>query len=114
MKIKDISKLNKLSDYGFYKVVKTIPPEFLETDEKKEEFIKNHYVIDGIDDPFFYYDDLVYIYYIGHSRRGQLYYIIIFNDGKVMLEATKPDGDGGMIDFPDVIIKLYKDNLIEL
>lgn len=114
MKIKDITELSKLSDYGFYKVVKTIPPEFLETDEKEEEFIENHYVIEGISDPFFYYNNLAYIYPIGHSRRGQFYYILIFNDGEIMLEATKPDGDGGMIDFPDVIIELYKDNLIEL
>lgn len=35
---------------------------------------------------------------LGHSRRGQFYYLLRNQDGETFIYASKPDGDGGMLD----------------
>ena len=55
------------------------------------------------------------LYRIGHSRRGQMYYIGIFDETReILLFATKPDGDGGSIEVGDIFTKLIQNNFIEL
>jgi len=128
MKVKDFTKL---TNYGFQKVIdKDDLPliqyykenksetynhnEYLKALKREERILQTHYIIEDEDDPFYYYNDLYYVYNIGHSRRGQFYYILVFTDYTIGLLATKPDGDGGFIEYPDVIIELFKDNLIEM
>lgn len=55
-----------------------------------------------------------YLYNIGHARRGQFYYIVISEEERELnIYASKPDGDGCSINMDDIIIRLYKDGLIE-
>ena len=53
-----------------------------------------------------------YTYYLGHSRRGQIYYLIV-SDGFLKLYATEPDGNGGSIVFPEYAFKQIE-RLVEL
>ena len=55
-----------------------------------------------------------YVFEIGHSRRGQFYYILVFEGtGDIYLFTSRADGDGAMIDAPDVILKMFTDGIIE-
>ena len=45
-----------------------------------------------------------YTYYLGPSRRGQDYYLIV-SDGFLKLYATEADGSGGSIQFPEYAFK---------
>jgi len=52
-------------------------------------------------------------YNLGHSRRGQFYYLIIENDRSVSVLATEPDGSGTSINIDDVFMKLFKKDMLE-
>jgi len=52
-------------------------------------------------------------YEIGHSRRGQFYYILV-TGGRVTLYASEPDGSGGQVRFPDIVVKLVQDGIFIL
>jgi len=54
------------------------------------------------------------IYEIGHSRRGQFYYVLCSYEGEFSLFASRPDGAGGVVKFPDIIIQLVLDEVISL
>lgn len=54
-----------------------------------------------------------YIFSIGHSRRGQFYYILVDQERYLNIYASPPDGSGDTVKFPDVILQLIRDNIIE-
>ena len=54
-----------------------------------------------------------YKFKIGHSRRGQFYYLLVKEaTRKIIIYATEPDGSGGVIGCPDVLVKLINDGII--
>jgi hypothetical protein len=53
-----------------------------------------------------------YVYEIGHSRRGQFYYILVDTSGNLTLYASEPDGSGSSVNFPDIIIQLILDDIV--
>lgn len=55
--------------------------------------------------------DCDYKYEIGHSRRGQFYYLLVKNRS-LQLYASEPDGSGGKVGCPDVLIRLIKDGIL--
>lgn len=92
MKIKQDVNLSILTQYGFDKIDK-------EQANKDEE-----YTLSIFD----------YVHTIGYARRGQFYYLLVSElTRELHVFASKPDGDGCSINIDDIIIRLYKDNLIE-
>ena len=91
MKVKKDIDLTILLDYGFQKIDKE--------DEKENE----NWTIASYD----------YAYNIGHSRRGQFYYLLVDEATRAIdIYASKPDGSGTSIRLPDVLIRLITDNII--
>ena len=94
MKIKEELNLDTLLEYGFEKVNKEEEGQGWDTD----------YTIVMYD----------YMFTIGHSRRGQFYYLLVNEKDRLIdIYAPKPDGDGTSIKCPDVLIQLMKNNIIE-
>ena len=74
---------------------------------QERQFRKLNYVVDE-DDSLFYYTNYL-VLSIGHSRRGQFYYILCHKESlELNVVATKPDGDGGMIGLPDVLFTMIQ------
>ena len=96
MKLKDDFNLDLLvSQYGFEE----------QDEETKESHMKN-------DD--YYLGDVDYVLYLGDSRRGQQYYVLVDKQTKeVDLYATKPDGSPGTITFPQILVRMAQDNIFE-
>lgn len=93
MKIKNNVDLSVLENYGFEIV-----------DRQKEEDDENYTI-----------SNFAYKFNIGHSRRGQHYYLLIgFSSRIINIFASKPDGDGTYIGLPDVLFQLIKDDLVDL
>lgn len=91
MKINPEKSIDILLNYGFAKI------------NKEEEESDEEYVIANYD----------YKYEIGHSRRGQHYYLLVSEKSRtISLYASKPDGGGGSIGCPDVLLKLIIDGII--
>lgn len=88
MKIKNNINLEILLEHGFQKL----------DDEYKQ--------LNNLDYESVLYYEEGYIFNIGHSRRGQFYYIIIHNTKDISLIASKPDGSGGAVPYPTVLHKL--------
>ena len=123
MKIKD-SKVKDLEKIGFVKVAleRNSPMSSL-TDEMSDdevqqilkldnEFQKSHYVAEDDDDRLYYYESC-WVFEIGHSRRGQSYYVIINKDtNEVQILATEPDGSGGIINAGDIFKTLIAGGFI--
>ena len=124
MKIKD-SKVKDLEKIGFVKVaIYENSPLLLLTDEMPDDEVKqivkledefqiNHYVAyddyDGL-----YYHEGCWVFEIGHSRRGQWYFVIINKDtNEVQLLATEPDGSGGIINAGDIFKTLIAGGFID-
>ena len=123
MKIK-ASKLKDLSSIGFVKVaLEENSPMSSLTDEMNDdevkqivklenEFEKSHYVAYDDYDGLYYYEGC-WVFEIGHSRRGQSYYVIINkNTNEVQLLATEPDGSGGIINAGDIFKVLIENGFI--
>ena len=90
MKISDAFDISKLTDYGF---AKTIRGENID-----------------IEYPFTEFD---YQYNIGHARRGQCYYILINAQTRVVfIYASEPDGSGGVIQLPDLLVTMINDGVL--
>lgn len=88
--------------------------DMIELEKKEDEFFKNNYIVLSIDDDdlYFFANDFL-VYEIGHSRRGQHYYIICEKSTlELSVIASKPDGDGGAIAIPDILIDLIKNGEI--
>lgn len=92
MKIREDLDLENLRKYGF----KTIK-EMRQNSELPEIFEYNN--------------DDTWVYEIGHSRRGQYYYLLII-DKEIYIEASKPDGDGCFVLLPDILLKMFEDKNI--
>jgi hypothetical protein len=67
-----------------------------EADEADEFLFANNWVFD-----------------IGHSRRGQHYYIIIGKDRRLNVYGSDPDGSSGQIGLPDVLVDMIRDGVID-
>lgn len=75
--------------------------------------MRDKYFIVENDFSILYYFENVYVYEIGHSRRGQFYYILFDINTKIFsVIATEPDGSGGDINLPDILIDLIKNEII--
>ncbi len=110
-----------LSAYGFFKVVNIqeqpkFDPNFTDAEledwkERLKEFNKN-YVVEQYDDPL---DDLKdhWVFNMGHSRRGQHYYLAVNSERVLFVFASKPDGSGGKLPMHDVIMQMFADGIIE-
>lgn len=83
------------------------------TDEEHENFInlwkedelieKECFVVSEYSDLYYYENYLAYK--IGHSRRGQYYYLLCdVNTLNISIIATTPDGAGSNVSLPDVLI----------
>lgn len=91
MKVKEELNLEVLLDYGFTKV------------NKEEENENEQYAISSYD----------YKFEIGYSRRGQFYYLLVGeNTRDLIIYATEPDGNGGSVMCPDILIKLFYDGIV--
>ncbi len=75
--------------------------------EQEKQFQKLNYIA-GNDDSLYYFTDYL-VFEVGHSRRGQFYYILCHqNSLELSVLATEPDGSGGMINLPDVLFTMIK------
>jgi len=91
MKVKEELDLEVLLDYGFIKI------------DKEEEKENEQYTIASYD----------YKFEIGHARRGQFYYLLISEKTKdIIIYSTEPDGSGGSVICPDVLVKLSLDGVV--
>jgi hypothetical protein len=84
--------LNRLEYYGF---------SFYSKEDAKIEFDEDGYMFENN-----------WVFNVGHSRRGQFYYITVNTKGTVELYASRPDGTPGSIDMPDVLIDLVADGIL--
>ncbi len=92
MIVKQNVNLEILLNYGFEKIDK-------ELEQKNDEYTIASYH---------------YKFNIGHSRRGQFYYLLVDkNTRNIFIYASKPDGDGTSILFPNVIGQLITDSIVE-
>ena len=91
MKLKENLELDILLKYGFEKI---------DEDFEKEE--GNDFEIYSSE----------YKYEIGHSRRGQFYYILVKNR-EFLIFASTPDGSGTYIKSPDIFTKMAIDGILE-
>ncbi len=89
MKLKDNFKLQDLEDYGF-----TVPTE--------DDFPEDIYI-----------QDAKYIYECGHARRGQWFYILAHENKHLSIYSTEPDGSGGKVLLPNVLIEMVKDDIFD-
>ena len=126
MKIK-ANKIGDLEKIGFVKVAleenspmsRASITEAMSDDEIRQivkldnEFQSSYYVAENDYDGLYYYDEC-WVFEIGHSRRGQSYYVIINKDtNEVQLLATEPDGSGGIINAGDIFKVLIAGGFID-
>jgi hypothetical protein len=123
MRIKQ-EKLKDLASIGFVKIVKESDSPIYLTDnntpiavfdELYQEYLKfiENYVIDNeYDDPLSGYEGQ-YVYDLGHSSRGQRYYVLIQKDLQIAIFASKANGDGTHIKVGDIFQKLISDGFTE-
>jgi hypothetical protein len=79
---------------------------------KLEAEITNNNIVMCYDHPLEYYSDCLF-YECDYSRRGQQYYIIYrIDSNKFEILATKPDGEGGSVELPDILLELIKNGII--
>lgn len=94
MKLTEGLNIEILKDYDFHKIT---------------EDYKREHNLDETPIKYMY----GWIYNMGHSRRGQFYYLICSNEGNFSIVATKPDGGGGAISLEenDIFSKLFADSI---
>ncbi len=88
MKLKDSVTKEQLEELGFYL------------------YQENEY-------EYYYSMENKMIYEIGHSRRGQFYYLIVNKSNCIEVFATEPDGSGGSIELANTLLKMFKLGYIE-
>lgn len=95
MKLNTDLNIEVLEKYGF---------------EKLDDVYKENYNVDDSDNLYFLNG---YIYTLGHSRRGQFYYLLCSFIGDFSIYASKPDGSGGALNLSDpIFLNLIKDGII--
>jgi hypothetical protein len=97
LKIKDNVDLKELEKFGFEdsKTSQNVPYEYWDYDKD-------------------YHFDNTYFVFIASGRRGQDYYLLINKETrKLVIYATKPDGDGTSGDLENAIYDLIKADLVE-
>ena len=105
MKLKNPDNYKVLIEYGF------LPVYSRENNIPKD--VKDYYEVWDEED-FFYYNQDCLVLNLGHSRRGQFYYLYYNpNYNSFNIYASKPDGEGTSVIFPNVIYELIKNNLID-
>lgn len=58
--------------------------------------------------------DHSHYYEIGHSRRGQRYFLLVSKDTReLFIYASRPDGSGCEVLFPDIVKELMWGGIIE-
>lgn len=72
----------------------------------KDDMVKQNNIVVNDNSALYYFEGFLALS-IGHSRRGQHYYILCeIETLNVYIFATNPDGGGGIIDFPEIIYKM--------
>ena len=101
----------KLEEYGFIKTLKepNIDNYNMDIDEEAYKYYDDCHSFESQDDFLEYYE---YFLNIGHSRRGQCYYLLVNSDNILLIITTKPDGEGGSVLLPDILINMIKDNCV--
>ena len=97
LKIKDNVDLKELEKFGFEdsKTSQNVPYEYWGYD-KDYHFDNTHFV------------------FIASGRRGQDYYLLVNKETrKLVIYATRPDGDGTSGDLENAIYDLIKADLVE-
>jgi len=127
MKLNPIYNESKLLEFGFKPLITSEKIDALWKDSKNKsneevsEIIKlenklreDNFIVEDEDSVLYYFQN-VYVYEIGHSRRGQFYYLL-FNVNTKTFEilATEPDGSGGSVELPNILIDLIKNEIIKL
>lgn len=82
----------------------------------EEDLLKYHWEYKGLNDEDWNLEN-VWIYEIGHSRRGQFYYYLIDmkTEYKVLLiYASKPDGSGTFTPLDHTIFDMFKNGLFKI
>ena len=90
-------KTEILLEYGF---------EIISDEYKETHNIDEYHPLDRFDG---------LLYNLGHSRRGQSYYLLCSNkNGTFSLYSSEPDGSGGILELDSFSIfsKLIKDGLV--
>lgn len=83
--------LEILLDYGFEKI------------DKEEELECENYTLSNFN----------YKFNVGHSRRGQYYYLLVKESDRIVyVFATEPDGSGGIVYCPNVLKKLIIEGIV--
>lgn len=97
MKLKSNVKASVLLGYNFH--------------ENNEEYKEDN----GIDEYHTLNYFKGYVFGLGHSRRGQFYYLLCSYDGQFSIYASKPDGSGGILPIfnQKVFSKLFSDSIVE-
>lgn len=121
MKAKDIKTLKK---YGFLELIteENLPSKITKwrddfTDAEIDSFSNLWIKDDDIkrdnlvvsDSHVLYWHEGILVYHVGHSRRGQHYYLLA---DKATLEisiiASKGDGDGSSVLLPNILVTMIK------
>jgi hypothetical protein len=119
MKIKNLQVARK---YGFCPIFheENLPSNVTEwnndfTDEEivaysnlhlEDDKIKKQNIVVSDRDELYWFDDYL-ILNIGHSRRGQYYYIFCHKKTlELYVYASKPDGSGGVCNLPDILVQM--------
>tara|TARA_R110000787_G_scaffold70320_1_gene156376 strand:+ start:1082 stop:1456 length:375 start_codon:yes stop_codon:yes gene_type:complete len=123
MKVRQ-NRLKDLKKLGFVKVIreKNTPifdfVENMDIDKfnklyaLKDKYYEDNYVVED-DYDCLYYHEGSWVFEIGHSRRGQSYYVIIHKvTNEVQILATEPDGAGGVIDAGNIFKELIESDFI--
>ena len=107
-----IKKGVDLCKYGFSKTLKApdISNYDMDIDEEAYQYYDACREFSSQDEIMEHYE---YYYNIGQGRRGQSYYILVNSDNELLIWASDADGDGSPVLFPDILLILFRDGVIE-
>ena len=79
---------------------------------KEDEKIKKKCLVVSDDSELYYFENFL-VYEIGHSRRGQFYFLLCeIETLEISVLATKPEGSGSKVLMPNQMINWIKDGEI--
>ena len=118
-----IKSLQKAFEYGFKSIIKRedLPynkwewsdnitdqecDEFHKAEELSKKIEQENIIVNSYYNELYFYDNCLALN-LGHSRRGQCYYILCDKQTlELSIFATNADGDSSSIDFPKVIYEM--------